>query len=151
MSNQWLKAQWKPMDCEKKATTTQASFLCFSFTLLWLPHSEYSDTRCVFLLVPPSFPTPSNSLQHQLNSLQFNSILMLSSWQYHEIPLIRGFSPIILPSISDSIASNRYPNYPQFLSNLATNWKDFHDLLPLRYNYFLEQNSRKHLCLPDSS
>lgn len=52
-----------------------------------------------------------------------------------------------LSPITDSIASSRFSSYPQFLSDLATNRGGFHDLLPLIFNYFLEQNLGNHLLI----
>lgn len=46
------------------------------------------------------FPTPSNSLQHQLSVLQCNSILTLT--EVSTIPTSKGLSPIRLPPTSDA-------------------------------------------------
>ena len=39
------------------------------------------------------FPTPINSLQHQLGVLQFHSIPTLSTWRQHQIPQVKGSVP----------------------------------------------------------
>ena len=39
------------------------------------------------------FPTPSNSLQHRLGVLPFNSILTLSTRKQHQIPRVKGSVP----------------------------------------------------------
>ena len=50
---------------------------------------------CVF------FPTPSNFVGHQLGVLQFNSILTLSIWRYHQIHRLKAESTR-LPTPSDA-------------------------------------------------
>lgn len=109
--------------------------LCFSFTLTLLPHSTTSDTRCVgffFLLTPSNSTSPAgcpNSLTQFLHSLPADTS------RYHRLRA----QAHRLPHRSDA---NLKVIGPQGYHNFCQNWlqiRGSHDLLPLRFDYLLEQ------------
>ena len=94
------------------------------------------------------FPTPSSSLQHQGHVLQFNSILTLYTWRWHQVPQVKGSVLQSYPPLQTPITRNS--SYPQHLSDLATHQRFLWPpplwiLLSARTTHGIQGNT--HLCL----
>ena len=55
------------------------------------------------------FSTPSNSVQHQVSVLQFNSILTLSTWIWHQVPQVKNSVPQDCSLFKTPITGSRCP------------------------------------------
>ena len=61
------------------------------------------------------FSTPSNSVQHQGSVLQFNSILTLSTWIWHQVPQVENSVPQDCSLFKMPVASSRCPGLASFV------------------------------------
>ena len=61
------------------------------------------------------FSTPSNSVQHQGSVLQFNSILTLSTWIWHQVPQVENSVPQDCSLFKMPVSSSRCPGLASFV------------------------------------
>lgn len=62
------------------------------------------------------FSTPSNTLQQQLGILQLNLVLILSTWRYCQIPLVKRSYHKTTPTSFQMSNTSMSPDYPQSCS-----------------------------------
>lgn len=86
-----MQVTWKSNQLQSKKNIF--SCFCILHTTVYSQHNT-SVTRCVGL-----FPDTDQIIQHQLDDLEFSSILMLSTWSYSQILQVKDPVPQNCPSL----------------------------------------------------